>query len=790
VKTQQKLLAYTGCPGEGQGLVCPEFFVGSDYGLQRGWIMAQSGWHARVRTWTIIVAITAVVLGAWATRQLLDHYALFVQAAITDHVKNQLVRYVVGSEVQVEWGAVRAYPWGMVSFHDVGLDFGTRVHIDSLQVRFSLTALWRHRAAPVEAVESMQASGVRIHLPPDAGLVIKSPGSLGSGKITGCENDCDDPGQASAAPGEAPTGVDRLQPWLRSLSRMAGEILVRNLVIDGGGLRTEVRVSSGRIVLGRSRAMHVDIRGDVQPDIVGSFRISGEVGSIHDPSPGSTPLRLETEVSSVDPRLLRDIAGNWLTGIRDETLDLVGFAGEMDVRASVLGSLAVPVITGRVQRGQLRLLDKYLPWEGHFQYRDAEIKYNLKLMNTDGARIASGSGNMSMADQKGQLTIRLEPQLAEPLAAHLSSGLMDRANRVVASLSFEKNGQGGHPLTVGISCDGVRVAGIDEIAVSASVDVNDTGFKINQFNMNSPSGSLEISGQLGYDGRLDAGVRVDSLIWEHVLADWTGIHVHGRGDFDGRLTGTVADPVLSGQVIMQDGQLWEVEFSYLQAEIEMRKDCFKLNDLIADSGWARYSGEGKVSFGSVPVLDLEFKGQHVDGMTAAGWFGWRGELAGLIGGTVFVRGEAGDLIIGGRIAGEGVSIYGREVEEGMLDFDHRRGLFCVRRFSASSGEGYLRAEGTVDYADSIDLKLETINLPLQYLFAFPEDKLPGELFSGYVSMAATITGSTGRPRIRGDARVSGPGGTLYVLNGVEGSFDTRTGTFTLDSIQFHSQADS
>jgi len=251
--------------------------------------------------------------------------------------------------------------------------------------------------------------------------------------------------------------------------------------------------------------------------------------------------------------------------------------------------------------------------------------------------------------------------------------------------------------------------------------------------------------------------------------------VSGEADLEGRLTGTVRAPVVSGEVTAWDGRLGLVPFDLAKGEIEAGPQRIGSTGLALVRGAASYDVRGQLGLHPLFIDGVSIEAVDVPAAPFARVLVPGVDLLGTLSGRIAVAGPLEHPAVSGTIALADGAVAGQRFDAASVEFAGTAGRVRVESFSATVNDSRLDASGLVDLGGPVDLDITADRI---HLSDIPSLGRWGLALAGTVSLAGQVTGTTHDPELK--ATIESP---EISINGqgfqASGAIDYRDGTLTV-----------
>ncbi|MGH2668356.1 MAG: hypothetical protein ACRDH5_04415, partial [bacterium] len=249
----------------------------------------------------------------------------------------------------------------------------------------------------------------------------------------------------------------------------------------------------------------------------------------------------------------------------------------------------------------------------------------------------------------------------------------------------------------------------------------------------------------------------------------------GRLDAIGRVRGTVAAPILSGDVQVVGGRLGGLTFDTAGGRIGLRAGRLDLDALTARSRRARYWATGGVRWDPAAHIALTLETERGSAATLAQVAGLPFAVTGSIEGRVHLEGPPSRPSVAGTVSLQDATIQGQTVDEATASFRSDGIRLTLEQASIRRRASIVELSGTIDRRTGLDLGVSAQRFDLRDLTLPP---LGATRTDGHIDLSGRITGPTSAPRIAATAT-----STNLAINGIR--FDRATGAVRWEARTLH-----
>ncbi|HLJ60954.1 MAG TPA: translocation/assembly module TamB domain-containing protein [bacterium] len=536
--------------------------------------------------------------------------------------------------------------------------------------------------------------------------------------------------------------------------------------------RVMLRSVSGDLILGNGRLATPGLSLVANGSAV---QIRGDVGY---PSAGGTQLDLLVVSPRLDLGLMRTL---FFPGAH------LGLAGQASGNVWISGPLSAPYLDGDITAAAGRLnQEAFADLRMRFQYGAGMLALHQLSARIGGGQVAgdgvlgvsAGDGSYTFAATTSDLDIAALPRLGLPALGDLSGRVsgeiagmqMDGRTRVMAAMTMPSGSvrrlafedlrtlfwdDGG---AVALDFLGVRKGATD---VYASGDI-------------SAAGGLDLA-LSGYGVPLG-----DALGWAGLGTTGNStLSLAGQANVDGRLSGTVRAPVLSGDVTAWDGHLGPVPFALATGPLAIGPRDVRTSGFALVNGPTSYQIRGGVAFQPMAAEALSIDAQGVSVAPLARAFAPGADVTGTVSGHVAATGPFAHPVVSGDVSLLDGSVGGQPVDGMTARFTGNGRQIQIETATARINRSRLEVSGSVDLSGPLNLRLAADQVRLSDIRSIGAlGFVPG----GTVSLSGAVTGTLRDPDLSGT--LTSPDlsihGQTFQASGV---VDYRHGTLTVSPVE-------
>jgi translocation and assembly module TamB len=454
--------------------------------------------------------------------------------------------------------------------------------------------------------------------------------------------------------------------------------------------------------------------------------------------PGGTWLNLVVSSPGLD---LGGVRAMFFPGAR------LGLAGQASGDVWITGPWTAPYLDGDIiaARGRLNRLP-FSSLRTRFQYEGGMLAFSA-LSADLGSGAVSGDATLDVsskmpsyafAGSAQDLDLQAFPaaglNIIDGVAGRVSGGVVGigrgHAAQVMADLAM------GPGLARGQAFDAAHVFFWDD---DGSVDVDALTARVGPM-------TVHASGRIDSQGALDLAVDASNVPLSWIGEEGFGAapRLDGLANFDGHLGGTMALPVVGGDIAAWDGRIGPVPFAFAKGNLEVsrREITTKALDLL--DGATHYYLAGGLALGPMAAENLRVDADNVNAEPLSHEILGSSLITGTLSGDLIVNGPLARPAVLGSVSLTDGSVAGQHVDWAVAQVSGGGHALRLLGLDAQVNGSHLYAIGSIDPAGPIDLavsaeqiRLEDVNAALGL----------GVATRGTVSLSGTIGGTFRDPDI-------------------------------------------
>jgi translocation and assembly module TamB len=461
-------------------------------------------------------------------------------------------------------------------------------------------------------------------------------------------------------------------------------------------------------------------------------------------------------------------------------LRLSGEAGG-DVR--IAGPVAALAVDGEVTGARGRFNRQ------RFDGLRTRLQYGAGTLSLTGLRASVGDGRLS-----GDLMLTQAKGAASYLFSGETSNVDVRAleSAGISGLSAVKGRITGRVIGAG---SGAQVQMMGDVTMAAGSFAGQSFDQVRAIFSRGSDGAVDLdylggraddssvfsSGRIGAGGALDLDVLAHNISLADVgaRASLRKIPLDGHADFVGKTTGTMQAPVVSGAMTISHGRLGPVTFAHAHGNVTIGRAGIQTTGMGLVNGPARYQISGGVTFSPLEADHLHLAAQDVEAQWLTNAIASAPDATGTLSGSVTVDGPLAYPQVTGRLAFDKGTVHGQRIDHAEAYFAPNRGGIHLSRGEVQVSKSRLFAEGTIDPAGPLDLRVWTDEIAMADVKAALGLDLPVD---GTLALTGHAGGSLTVPNLSAEvtAHDLDIGGQRF---DVSGAMDFQRRTLRLSSLQ-------
>lgn len=307
---------------------------------------------------------------------------------------------------------------------------------------------------------------------------------------------------------------------------------------------------------------------------------------------------------------------------------------------------------------------------------------------------------------------------------------------------------------------------------SANLGIRGSTINVSRGVVTTAGGTVRTAGVVTTTGRLGLSVTADSIDMQMLLGPLGYRQIFGIADFNGRLTGTLSSPVLTGAIPARSGRIQQISFDFLRGRITATPQYVLLSDAVITRQGTRIAISGfiRIERGEEPQVELTATGQQTDIAQIAAILGITLDATGTADFDLRIAGRFPDVTASGAVTVTAGTISGFAVDSARVVIRSAGNVMRIDELVAVRDGMRLVGSGYIGPQDRLDLQIRGENLNL----ALANDALtPYIVASGPVELSGTVSGRLSQPVFQGSITAEAP-----TVNGVP--FDRLTGRISWD----------
>ena len=257
--------------------------------------------------------------------------------------------------------------------------------------------------------------------------------------------------------------------------------------------------------------------------------------------------------------------------------------------------------------------------------------------------------------------------------------------------------------------------------------------------------TVHASGTVSRRGRLDidaAGTALDL----RAVAREVGLtpRVQGTVDAEGRISGTLAQPVFDGTTASGPGRLESLEFDSAEGPLQLSRQSLTTPGVLLREGQGTYLVSGTVHWTHPSSLALTVEARDIPAASLARSAAIPLRLSGRVSGRLAVGGTTTRPAVSGRITLADGAVEGQRVDEAAATFRWQNGALTLEGARARVRDSVVTARGSMDRGGALRLTFAARGIDLRHLTVLPTEVVQA---GGRVDLDGRIGGTTADPTV-------------------------------------------
>ncbi len=431
----------------------------------------------------------------------------------------------------------------------------------------------------------------------------------------------------------------------------------------------------------------------------------------------------------------------------------LGLAGRASGDVWITGPASAPYLDGDITSASGRLnRQAFDALHTRFQYSGGTLALSALSARVAGGRIAGdavldvsgATASYQFAGAAENIDVRALPAAGLPV----TDGLIGRATGEVAGV-----GTGGRVrvmASLAVGSGSVRGQAFRDLRALFWDD--DGAVDLDFLRAGVGATVVYASGRVAKSGALDLGVTAADLPLDQLGARLSvgSFDLGGTADFDGRLAGTEAAPVVSGAVTAWDGRVGPVSFALARGDLTVSPEGIASQHLSLVDGATTYEVSGGLRFRPLAAVNLHVDAAGVQAASLVRGAGGPPALTGTLTAHLSLDGPLAHPSGAGQITLVGGTVGGQRVDRIDAGFAGNGRLVRLISLDAVQDESRLHASGTVDLAGPLDVSISADHIRVADLSSTLGLALSPR---GTLALSGAVRGTLQAPELAGTLRV-------------------------------------
>ncbi|MGB6370716.1 MAG: translocation/assembly module TamB domain-containing protein, partial [Atribacterota bacterium] len=208
--------------------------------------------------------------------------------------------------------------------------------------------------------------------------------------------------------------------------------------------------------------------------------------------------------------------------------------------------------------------------------------------------------------------------------------------------------------------------------------------------------------------------------------------IKGLASFNGELSGLPDNLKIKGKIEVEEGQISELPFNYLEGKIDYQSNRLKLEELVFKNEGFAFKGKGNIDFSEEKDIEtsLALKVEQADINYLAKLFNYSFPLSGLAQGEIIIEGIWPKITAHGDLGLKDINLVSLKAESGNLVFVLEDNKIRIESMVLNSGKSQLYTQGEISLEEGLplDLRVNFLNQDISSLLSnFIKSDLIGKL---------------------------------------------------------------
>lgn len=282
----------------------------------------------------------------------------------------------------------------------------------------------------------------------------------------------------------------------------------------------------------------------------------------------------------------------------------------------------------------------------------------------------------------------------------------------------------------------------------AKADISYAGGKtrLNEASARTLGGLVAVSGEISSDGKLDLDASAADINLAKVRDMFWKPATVGRGDLQGKVTGTLASPVFRGEIAAHKVMLAGIGAENITGNVNFSRKLLTIDNLVAHHypGTVTVSGTVQNPISKSPTMHLTLAADSLEVSGLAESYGKYLPEGGKLTGQLIAYGPPRNPILTSAVRINGGTVYGVPLDAVTLDGQYSNNRLTIHELSVQSGESSLTVNGELDPDGNIRGSIESKQLALEKFSGLIG---PYADVTGNLAVSGTIAGTLGDPSV-------------------------------------------
>ena len=402
-------------------------------------------------------------------------------------------------------------------------------------------------------------------------------------------------------------------------------------------------------------------------------------------------------------------------------------------------------------------------------------KFEIKNSRNETVHTASGSvgltGRRSINLVVDTKNARMENIAAAFMPGHLITGAVD--NKLILTGTLDNIQANGHIFFHEGNFQGILLTN-----AQGDYAYKDRKIILHDFSIKTPFATALISGAVNNNDRLDFLVKIKNIDIAKLPIDFP-YPVSGSADFDGRLTGTVSNPIFTSTIASKQVVFNNVQLNNIAGNFDYQNGVANLSQIQCEQGTGKILLNGKLNLlqqslqGNLNAVDLDVKA-----LTAIANLN-NNYITGKFNGKVDLTGSLSNPAIHFNGSVQEGYVKNHPLQQMTIDISYINNILKVNNFYGQQDNAKIAAQGSWDTKGKVDLVISAQGVDADVV----ADVLNYDVAAkGTLDIYSQITGTAKNPQANISFEIDGGGIGTATFDRMTGLLNLKDGNINVEQI--------